>query len=89
MKILIKYYHRKALLSIDLSTLFTLIFDTYSNEVSITFSPMSTNEQKESSQLLDHGIVGVNDLFHLLEVQEEDVRRRKDLEQEIIRIGHK
>jgi len=88
-RIVVKYFNERMLLTVDLQTLFTFLFEEYGDGVNIAFAEMDVLEKSQSSEDVD-GILAVRDRFHILETTHtNDVRRRDDLERLAAHFGRK
>jgi len=88
-RILVKYYNRKMLMTVDISALLAVLFEAYHEDISVEFQAMSESERQLSSHLSDHGIVAVDQRFQVIELCASGARRRTDLEVRAIAVGQK
>lgn len=87
--ILIKYHNRRMLLTIDLQSLFTTLFDAFGDEVEVRFLAMTESERLDSAEIVD-GIPAIRERFWIIEMETKDLpRRRNDLEQRCVSRGRK
>jgi hypothetical protein len=89
--VVVKYHNRRMLLTVDLETLFTTLFDAFGEDVSVRFVPMNESERRESSEIVDFEIIAVRERFQIFEASpgEHGMRRRQDLEQTATGRGQK
>lgn len=88
-RIVIKYYDRRMLLTVDIHTLLNVVFDNYGDSVKIELVEMDDQEKDTSVETIE-GIRAIRERFQILEIKSPDgVQRRKDLENLAIAIGTK
>jgi hypothetical protein len=87
--VLVKYYDRRMLLTVDISALLSTLFDAYGDDVIIEFMAMDETERRESTDESE-AVPIVRDRFQVFEMQKAaEARRRPDIEQAAIAAGVK
>lgn len=86
--VIVKYFNRRMLWTVDLSVLFSTLFDAFGDDLAVQFLPMNEDERKMASDETNI-VVGVKDRIFLFEMVSGEVRRRADLEAIALRIGQK
>jgi hypothetical protein len=87
--VIVRYYSARMLLTVDLNTLTSALFDAYGEDVTIEFVAMSEAQRTESTQ--NSQLVHlVQDRFQIFELRAATNRlRRPDIEQKAIQLGRK
>jgi hypothetical protein len=88
-KIIVKYYSKKMLLTIDLSNLVEVLISVFGESIQLDLLVMNEEERLQCSSS-EEGIIRVNDRIQVFEVQQDgSTNRREDLEQRIVNEGQK
>ena len=90
MAMIVRYFDRRMLATIDLSSLFLEILKDSKAGESITFVPM-TNDEMASAMVPDSPINGIRDRFTVWEVNDDEgvPVRRRDIERNAVHLGVK
>lgn len=88
-RVVVKYYSRRMLLTVDLSALLNTLFDAFGDEVSVEFMAMNELERRASTEETAPVPV-VRDRFQVFDIgAETGTRRRPDVEQAAVAAGAK
>ena len=88
-RVVVKYYSRRMLITVDIPTLLDALFDAYGDDVSVEFVAMSESERRESTDAAG-AVPAVRDRFQVFDIQQASgPRRRSDLERVAIAAGAK
>ncbi|MCA9030656.1 MAG: hypothetical protein KDA69_15340 [Planctomycetaceae bacterium] len=88
-RIIIRYYNRRMLLTVDVNALLQTVFDACGDRVGIEFAEMDETEQEGVVELID-GMRAIRNRFYILEMTPgEDILRREDLEKLSVAVGRK
>jgi hypothetical protein len=87
--VVVKYYSRRMLLTVDLGALLNTLFNTYGDDVTVEFMAMSELEQRASTEE-SAAVPIVRDRFQVFDIGEaNETRRRPDVEQAAVAAGVK
>jgi hypothetical protein len=88
-RVVVKYYSRRMLLTVDLGALLNTLFNTYGDDVTVEFMAMSELERRASTEE-SAPVPIVRDRFQVFEIGEATgTRRRPDVEQAAVAAGVK
>jgi hypothetical protein len=88
-RVVVKYYSRRMLLTVDLGALLNTLFDTYGGDVTVEFMAMSELERRASTEE-SAPVPIVRDRFQVFDIGEASgMQRRPDVEQAAVAAGVK
>ncbi|MCA8992937.1 MAG: hypothetical protein KDA88_13190 [Planctomycetaceae bacterium] len=88
-RIIIKYYNRRMLLTVDVNALLQTVFDACGDRVGIEFAEMDEVEKDGATEIIE-GMRAIRNRSYILEMTSgEDILRREDLEKLSVAVGRK